>query len=153
MVRNRNFFNEVKTCQKCEVVLVNHDNWGGSKYICRPCDAEKSRLARLKKKQENPHGYVYVVFNPAWSEWYGVGKCGHNYRGRLSGYNTCSPLRDFSFVHLRQCNDPKKLERRIHKKLRKRALRYENEWFVLDFKTLVDIIEETYLEEEVKYVQ
>ena len=82
-----------------------------------------------------------------------MGKCGHNYRGRLSGYNTCSPLRDFSFVHLRQCNDPKKLERRIHKKLRKRALRYENEWFVLDFKTLVDIIEETYLEEEVKYVQ
>ena len=153
MVRNRNFFNEVKTCQKCEVVLVKHDNWGGSKYICRPCDAEKSRLAREKKKQENPHGYVYVVFNPAWSEWYGVGKCGHNYRGRLSGYNTCSPLRDFSFVHLRQCNDPKKLERRIHKKLRKRALRYENEWFVLDFKTLVDIIEETYLEEEVKYVQ
>ncbi len=153
MVRNRNFFNEVKTCQKCEVVLVKHDNWGGSKYICRPCDAEKSRLAREKKKQENPHGYVYVIFNPAWSEWYGVGKCGHNYRGRLSGYNTCSPLRDFSFVHLRQCNDPKKLERRIHKKLRKRALRYENEWFVLDFKTLVDIIEETYLEEEVKYVQ
>ena len=153
MVRNSNFFNEVKTCQKCEVVLVKHDNWGGSKYICRPCDAEKSRLAREKKKQENPHGYVYVVFNPAWSEWYGVGKCGHNYRGRLSGYNTCSPLRDFSFVHLRQCNDPKKLERRIHKKLRKRALRYENEWFVLDFKTLVDIIEETYLEEEVKYVQ
>ena len=153
MVLNRNFFNEVKTCQKCEVVLVKHDNWGGSKYICRPCDAEKSRLAREKKKQENPHGYVYVVFNPAWSEWYGVGKCGHNYRGRLSGYNTCSPLRDFSFVHLRQCNDPKKLERRIHKKLRKRALRYENEWFVLDFKTLVDIIEETYLEEEVKYVQ
>ena len=153
MVWNRNFFNEVKTCQKGEVVLVKHDNWGGSKYICRPCDAEKSRLAREKKKQENPHGYVYVVFNPAWSEWYGVGKCGHNYRGRLSGYNTCSPLRDFSFVHLRQCNDPKKLERRIHKKLRKRALRYENEWFVLDFKTLVDIIEETYLEEEVKYVQ
>ena len=153
MVRNRNFFNEVKTCQKCEVVLVKHDNWGGSKYICRPCDAEKSRLAREKKKQENPHGYVYVVFNPAWSEWYGVGKCGHNYRGRLSGYNTCSPLRDFRFLHLRQCNDPKKLERRIHKKLRKRALRYENEWFVLDFKTLVDIIEETYLEEEVKYVQ
>ena len=152
MVRNRNFFNEVKTCQKCEVVLVKHDNWGGSKYICRPCDAEKSRLAREKKKQENPHGYVYVIFNPAWSEWYGVGKCGHNYRGRLSGYNTCSPLRDFSFVHLRQCNDPKKLERRIHKKLRKRALRYENEWFVLDFKTLVDIIEETYLEEEVVYV-
>ena len=152
MVRNRNFFNEVKTCQKCEVVLVKDDNWGGSKYICRPCDAEKSRLAREKKKQENPHGYVYVVFNPAWSEWYGVGKCGHNYRGRLSGYNTCSPLRDFSFVHLRQCNDPKKLERRIHKKLRKRALRYENEWFVLDFKTLVDIIEETYLEEEVVYV-
>ena len=90
MVWNRNFFNEVKTCQKCEVVLVEHDNWGGSKYICRPCDAEKSRLAREKKKQENPHGYVYVIFNPAWSEWYGVGKCGHNYRGRLSGYNTCS---------------------------------------------------------------
>ena len=153
MVRNRYFFNEGKTCQKWEVGLVKDDNWGGSKYICRPCDAEKSRLAREKKKQENPHGYVYVVFNPAWSEWYGVGKCGHNYRGRLSGYNTCSPLRDFSFVHLRQCNDPKKLERRIHKKLRKRALRYENEWFVLDFKTLVDIIEETYLEEEVKYVQ
>ena len=70
MVWNKNFFNEVKTCQKCEVVLVKDDNWGGSKYICRPCDAEKSRLARLKKKQENPHGYVYVVFNPAWSEWY-----------------------------------------------------------------------------------
>ena len=153
MVRNRNFFNEVKTCQKCEVVLVEDDNWGGGKYICRPCDAEKSRLAREKKKQENPHGYVYVIFNPAWSEWYGVGKCGHNYRGRLSGYNTCSPLRDFRFLHLRQCNDPKKLERRIHEKLRKRALRYENEWFVLDFKTLVDIIEETYLEDEVKYVQ
>ena len=152
MVWNRNFFNEVKTCQKCEVVLVKHDNWGGSKYICRPCDAEKSRLASEKNKQENPHGYVYFIFNPAWSEWYGVGKCGHNYRGRLSGYNTCSPLRDFSFVHLRQCNDPKKLERRIHKKLRKRSLIYENEWFVLDFKTLVDIIEETYLEEEVVYV-
>ena len=46
MVWNKNFFNEVKTCQKCEVVLVKDDNWGGSKYICRPCDAEKSRLAR-----------------------------------------------------------------------------------------------------------
>ena len=152
MVWNQNFFNEVKTCQKCEVVLVEDDNWGGGKYICRPCDAKKSQLARLKKKQENPHGYVYVVFNPAWSEWYGVGKCGHNYRGRLSGYNTCSPLRDFSFVQLRQCNDPKKLEDKILEKLRKRTSIFRNEWFMLDFKTLVDIIEETYIEEEVVYV-
>ena len=71
----------------------------------------------------------------------------------LSIYNVSSPFRDFTFLHLRKCNDPKKLERRIHEKLRKRALRYENECFMLDFKTLVDIIEETYLEEEVKYVQ
>ena len=153
MVWNRNFFNEVKTCQKCEVVLVKDDNWGGSKYICRPCDAEKSRLARLKKKQENPHGYVYVVFNPAWSEWYGVGKCDHDHRRRLSIYNVSSPLRDFTFLHLRKCNNPKKLERRIHEKLRERTSISENEWFMLDFKILVDIIEETYLEEEVKYVQ
>ena len=49
--------------------------------------------------------------------------------------------------------DPKKLERRIHEKLRERKSISENEWFMLDFKILVDIIEETYLEEEVKYVQ
>ena len=33
MVWNKNFFNEVKTCQKCEVVLVKDDNWGGSRDI------------------------------------------------------------------------------------------------------------------------
>ena len=148
MVWNQNFFNEVKTCQKCEVVLVEDDNWGGGKYICRPCDAEKSRLAREKKKQENPHGYVYVVFNPAWSEWYGVGKCDHNHEGRLAGYNVSSPLRDFRFLHLRQCDEPKILEDKVHEKLRKRTPISKKEWFMLDFKTIVDIIEETYEGEE-----
>ena len=148
MVWNRNFGSVIKTCQKCEIVLVKDTNWGGKKYICRPCDAEKSRLARLKKKQENPYGYVYVVFNPAWSEWYGVGKCDHNHEGRLAGYNVSSPLRDFRFLHLRQCDEPKILEDKVHEKLRKRTPISKKEWFMLDFKTIVDIIEETYEEEE-----
>tara|TARA_R110002020_G_scaffold178313_1_gene371298 strand:+ start:128 stop:583 length:456 start_codon:yes stop_codon:yes gene_type:complete len=148
MVWNRNFGSDIKTCQKCEIVLVKDTNWGGKKYICRPCDAEKSRLARLKKKQENPYGYVYVVFNPAWSEWYGVGKCDHNHEGRLAGYNVSSPLRDFRFLHLRQCDEPKILEDKVHEKLRKRTPISKKEWFMLDFKTIVDIIEETYEEEE-----
>jgi len=148
MVWNRNFGSDIKTCQKCEIVLVKDTNWGSKKYICRPCDAEKSRLARLKKKQENPHGYVYVVFNPAWSEWYGVGKCDHNHEGRLAGYNVSSPLRDFRFLHLRKCNEPKILEDKVHEKLRKRTPISKKEWFMLDFKTIVDIIEETYEEEE-----
>ena len=148
MVWNRNFGSDIKTCQKCEIVLVKDTNWGGKIYICRPCDAEKSRLARLKKKQENPYGYVYVVFNPAWSEWYGVGKCDHNHEGRLAGYNVSSPLRDFRFLHLRQCDEPKILEDKVHEKLRKRTPISKKEWFMLDFKTIVDIIEETYEEEE-----
>ena len=148
MVWNRNFGSDIKTCQKCEIVLIKDTNWGGKKYICRPCDAEKSRLARLKKKQENPYGYVYVVFNPAWSEWYGVGKCDHNHEGRLAGYNVSSPLRDFRFLHLRQCDEPKILEDKVHEKLRKRTPISKKEWFMLDFKTIVDIIEETYEEEE-----
>ena len=148
MVWNRNFGSDIKTCQKCEIVLVKDTNWGGKKYICRPCDAENSRLARLKKKQENPYGYVYVVFNPAWSEWYGVGKCDHNHEGRLAGYNVSSPLRDFRFLHLRQCDEPKILEDKVHEKLRKRTPISKKEWFMLDFKTIVDIIEETYEEEE-----
>ena len=148
MVWNRNFGSDIKTCQKCEIVLVKDTNWGSKKYICRPCDAEKSRLARLKKKQENPHGYVYVVFNPAWSEWYGVGKCDHNHEGRLAGYNVSSPLRDFRFLHLRKCNEPKILEDKVHEKLRKSTPISKKEWFMLDFKTIVDIIEETYEEEE-----
>ena len=148
MVWNRNFGSDIKTCQKCEIVLVKDTNWGGKKYICRPCDAEKSRLDRLKKKQENPYGYVYVVFNPAWSEWYGVGKCDHNHEGRLAGYNVSSPLRYFRFLHLRQCDEPKILEDKVHEKLRKRTPISKKEWFMLDFKTIVDIIEETYEEEE-----
>ena len=90
--------------------------------------------------------YIYIVFNPAWTEWYGVGKCDHDHRRRLSIYNVSSPFRDFRFLHLRKCDNPKILEERVHKKLRKRTSISDHEWFMLDFKTVVDIIEETYKE-------
>ena len=154
MAKSENFGNAIKTCsykkpERCGKVLVKGVNWGGgTKYICWDCDRIRNEKKRLKKKQENPYGYVYVVFNPAWSEWYGVGKCDHNHEGRLAGYNVSSPLRDFRFLHLRKCNEPKILEDKVLEKLRKLTSIHGHEWFMLDFKTIVDIIEETYEEEE-----
>ncbi len=151
MVRSENFGNTIKTCsykkpERCGEVLVKGSNWGGGKYICWDCDRKRNAKKRLKAKEQNPYGYIYIVFNPAWTEWYGVGKCDHDHRRRLSIYNVSSPFRDFRFLHLRKCDNPKILEERVHKKLRKRTSISDHEWFMLDFKTVVDIIEETYKE-------
>ena len=141
----------MNTCYKCETKLTDK-NWshgnkiGGIKtsninvrYICKPCDNEKSRLYRLKNKKD--YGYLYLVSNPAWQGWFKLGKCDSNYKNRLSSYNTSSPMRDFEFKYLRKCKKPRQLESLVWKRVEKIAESFNSEWFKVDLEITISIIE------------
>lgn len=84
-------------------------------------------------------GDVYVMRNPAWPDWYKVGKA-ISASNRMQDYQTSSPHRDYTVVYSEEFEDRHEAETQIQDALEKHkhCLQRKGEWF----KTYVDVIKE-----------
>ena len=99
----------------------------------------------LQKDAQVKEGYVYVITNPAWPEWVKIGMA-IDAEDRLKGYQTSSPMRDYTLVHYAYSDDRNVAERQAHVLAGKLGDR-RNEWFKINNEDAVIVIEQAVSEE------
>jgi hypothetical protein len=154
-----------KLCITCDVPLVLETNWYPSfkakrHYKCKACydhrrllnkikrDGPSDNLvARLLQRQADisfnriSEGYVYVITNPAWDNWYKVGSS-LNANNRCRSYQTSSPHRDYELLHAKRFDNRLDKEREIHSILEQQGYTREGEWFNSNSaQSIIEVIE------------
>ena len=84
-------------------------------------------------------GYVYAITNPAWPEWVKIGMA-IDADDRCNGYQTSSPLRDYSLEHAVVTNNRRKAEAQAHKAAAKIAEEQRGEWFKISIEQAKNIL-------------
>lgn len=84
-------------------------------------------------------GYVYAITNPAWPEWVKIGMA-IDADDRCNGYQTSSPLRDYSLEHAVVSNNRRAAEADAHKAASKIAEEQRGEWFKISIEQAKDIL-------------
>ena len=141
-------------------------------YICQPCEREEVRNRRmivngkyipkshplhkagiyksfsdaafssLQNYTKCDKGEVYIIKNPAWKNWYKVGKAVDSI-DRCNSYQTSSPYRDYVLVTSVRVKDRGKAEREAHVIAENLSKERNNEWFYIenlgkeDFDTMI----------------
>lgn len=122
--------------QNSSWIKPNHYN-----VLCRECNnREKRERTRMTKKDSLHTGYIYIVINPAWDGWCKIGKA-TEINGRLSGYQTSSPFRDYEVYYSVKVKTTR-IELKIHDKLKKLGIEHNSEWFYIDKEIAVSMIKE-----------
>lgn len=97
--------------------------------------------ARLPIKKPIGPSYLYVLKNPAWSEWLKIGVCRTNgayaLRDRVLNYQTAAPFRDYEIVYTLQVSLACKFEKLLLKQFKE----VRNEWVRISLDLLVQEIE------------
>lgn len=144
---------ERKICRSCEKKLNAKKNpiyspkWGpiqnplrmyvDGKYISRSHPLYKpgryktfndAAFSSLENYNKSPEGEVYIVQNPAWKDWYKVGKAVDS-KDRCNGYQTSSPHRDYNLLTYVSVSDRSVAERKMHKIVEGICEKRSNEWF------------------------
>ena len=84
-------------------------------------------------------GYVYAITNPAWPEWVKIGMA-IDADDRCNGYQTSSPLRDYSLEHTVMSNNRRKAEAEAHKAASNIAAEQRGEWFKINIEQAKNIL-------------
>jgi len=95
-------------------------------------------FSALQKYETVKEGYVYAITNPAWPEWIKIGMA-IDAEDRLNGYQTSSPMRDYSLLHKIYSDDRSATERAAHKLAAKLGER-SNEWFKITHEQAIQIL-------------
>ena len=92
-------------------------------------------------------GYVYVIYNPAWTDWYKVGKA-DDVEKRLRSYQTGDPHRAYKVCYEMFFDDCKAAEEAVLKALQEddKVIK-SHEWVVTSFDRIRNIINEVKREE------
>ena len=103
-------------------------------------------FASLQKDQQISEGYVYAIQNAAWPEWIKIGKA-IDAEDRLNGYQTSSPMRDYTLLYYRYFDDRNTAEKKAHILAATQTThpwnKHDNgEWFKLTQQQAIDIIKE-----------
>ena len=141
-----------KQCKECHdrYDLKSNKNrmWVDSKYIPKSHPLHKpgrytsfgdAAFTALQKDAQLKEGYVYVITNPAWSDWVKIGMA-IDAEDRLNGYQTSSPMRDYELVHAISTPDRARAERVAHKAAAMCGER-KGEWFKIDTAEAVTILQ------------
>jgi hypothetical protein len=114
--------------------------WVGPEYISKsnkfhhPGHYESftdAAFTKLVKKDKCMEGYVYLMGNPQFSEWYKVG-CAIDVLDRVASYQTSSPFRDYVLLRSVKTDDRRLLEREAHGLFEERAIERSGEWFRME---------------------
>ncbi len=91
-------------------------------------------------------GEVYVISNPAWDNWYKIGKAVDS-RDRWNSYQTSSPHRDYVLITSKRVKNRGIAERMAHSLADGLCKERANEWFYIEnfdkkhFDKLLGIVE------------
>lgn len=96
-------------------------------------------FSSLKNYTSTKSGYVYVITNPAWSDWVKIGMA-VDAEDRLASYQTSSPLRDYALQYSVYYKDRRKAERKAHKLATELATDRKGEWFQMPVEDAVECI-------------
>lgn len=89
---------------------------------------EEAAFSSLQNYEKSSEGSVYIITNPAWSEWIKVGMA-VDASDRCNGYQTSSPHRDYEVIHSFKTEDRRKSEREAHDLIAEHAVERKGEWF------------------------
>ena len=143
---------DIDSCIECAVGLVAGENWYPS-FVkknhrkCKTCYDERRLMNRIQREGPKPsylaqliklqgasgfnkvlEGYVYIISNPAWRNWYKVGSS-LDAKNRRNTYQTSSPLRDYKLKYCKIFSDRRAAESKIHIALEALGLERSGEWF------------------------
>jgi len=76
-------------------------------------------------------GEVYVLKNPAWNNWYKIGKAIES-KDRCNGYQTGSPHRDYELVTYKKFKHRGVAEKMAHSLAEGLSRKRLNEWFYIE---------------------
>jgi len=107
-------------------------------------DAAFSSLSRYTTSSE---GEVYIISNPAWDGWIKVGMA-IEAEDRCKGYQTSSPLRDYTLEYKKYFDDRRQAEQIAHALCSKKSKERNGEWFKLDVPTAISCIEKINIEKK-----
>ena len=87
-------------------------------------------------------GYIYIMANPLWgNNIYKIGMT-KDLKGRIKSFHTYLPT-DTEYVYTREINDAslRKNEQEIHLQLQDYRIQYNKEFFNIELKSAIEIIE------------
>ena len=120
----------------------SHPLWKRGRYKSFN-DAAFSSLANYILSTE---GEVYVLQNPAWDNWYKIGKAIDS-EDRCNGYQTGSPHRDYKIVTSKKFSHRGIAEKMAHSLAEGLSRKRANEWFYIkhlgkeDFDKMLNLID------------
>jgi len=148
-----------KQCTSCsrDYNVSSNQNrmWVNGKYVPQSHPLYKAgryksfgdaAFSSLQKDRQIAKGYVYAIQNAAWPEWIKIGKA-IDAEDRLNGYQTSSPMRDYTLLYYRYFDDRNTAEKKAHILAATQTThpwnKHENgEWFKLTQQQAIDIIKE-----------
>ena len=101
---------------------------------------EGAAFASLSNYEKSTEGSVYLITNPAWKGWVKVGMA-VDANDRCNGYQTSSPMRDYKLEYTKQFNDRRTAEAKAHKLCSEKATDQNSEWFKINIKDAINLIE------------
>jgi len=101
---------------------------------------EGAAFSSLSNYEKSTEGYVYIITNPAWKGWVKVGMA-IDANDRCNQYQTSSPMRDYKLVYSKYFQYRRVAEAQAHKLCAKKATENNNEWFKINIKDAINLIE------------
>ena len=104
-------------------------------------------FASLANYETSTEGEVYVITNPAWKDWYKIGKA-VDARDRLNSYQTSSPHRDYVLITSKIVKNRGVAERMAHSLAEGLCRDRTHEWFYIknfekkNFDKMLNLIDE-----------
>ena len=98
-------------------------------------------------KQRSKEGFVYIVSNKAFPNFYKIGVTS-DIKSRLRTYQTAAPDRDYKIEYYIKHPDCYTAEQKIRQMMNHFALEIKNEWFKVDLTIAKNRLDETLDQEE-----
>ena len=92
------------------------------------------------KNTKKSVGVIYCITNPAWEGWVKIGISTYGIEDRLKSYNTGSPFRDYELRFTMESSHVLRLEKDVHKTLRRHGHDNNSEWFKVEIDEAIKII-------------
>jgi hypothetical protein len=124
--------------------------WVNGKYIPKTHALHKpgryksydDAWSHVELDERTTEGYVYIINNKAWANWYKVGKA-VSADDRLNGYQTSSPYRDYELLYAVAVENRHQAEAQAHKKLKEISEHehYSGEWFNIALDKIKEVLD------------
>lgn len=105
-------------------IPTSHPDWKPGRYD----DWSDVAFSKMKVYNKRSEGDVYVITNPAWKNWYKIGKA-VDAKDRVAQLNTASPFRDFEVIKIFTSDDRNRAEVLAHRAAEKICVEKRHEWF------------------------